>query len=235
MSATDMEDKPHHPGHMAGLGHGPYRQRQNGISSLRAAPALGHHQHTDAWFLGHRIRLALQACTMEKLSGEVEQTRRTTGGSSKTCTSNETRNGGAWHWRVWQSYRHGLLERRPSKAQSSKVRSSIYPTRGAQRFKAKFANMVAARSRSLRISCQSYNGLNANYVPQAVDHSVEYVRGTSIRMDWKFLVPAQAPPCFGGWWGGSQRHLVSVRTASICFATMETIKHSGTQQQPVRR
>jgi transposase-like protein len=44
---------------------------KNGISSHEIHRALGITQKS-AWFMGHRIRLALQSGTMEKLSGEVE-------------------------------------------------------------------------------------------------------------------------------------------------------------------
>ena len=44
---------------------------KNGISSYELSRALGITQKS-AWFLGHRIRFALQNETLEKLSGEVE-------------------------------------------------------------------------------------------------------------------------------------------------------------------
>ncbi len=44
---------------------------KNGISSHELARALGITQKS-AWFMLHRIRLAMQAGTIEKMSGEVE-------------------------------------------------------------------------------------------------------------------------------------------------------------------
>jgi transposase-like protein len=44
---------------------------KNGISSHELARALGITQKS-AWFMLHRIRLAMQAGTLEKMSGEVE-------------------------------------------------------------------------------------------------------------------------------------------------------------------
>ena len=55
---------------------------KNGISSCEVARALGITQKT-AWFLMHRIRLAMQTGTFEKLSGEVEADETYVGGKAR--------------------------------------------------------------------------------------------------------------------------------------------------------
>lgn len=55
---------------------------KNGISSYELHRALGITQKS-AWFLGHRIRLALKNGTIEKLSGEVEADETFIGGLAK--------------------------------------------------------------------------------------------------------------------------------------------------------
>src|SRR6185437_8959971 len=55
---------------------------KNGISSCELARALGVTQKT-AWFLLHRIRLAMQTRSFRKLSGEVEVDETFIGGKAK--------------------------------------------------------------------------------------------------------------------------------------------------------
>src|SRR5207244_9809991 len=58
---------------------------KNGISSYEIHRALGITQKT-AWFLDHRIRLALTSGSFEKLTGEVEADETFIGGKRGTCT-----------------------------------------------------------------------------------------------------------------------------------------------------
>ncbi len=55
---------------------------KNGISSYELARDLGVQQKT-AWFMLHRIRLAMQTGTFEKLSGEVEADETYIGGKAR--------------------------------------------------------------------------------------------------------------------------------------------------------
>lgn len=55
---------------------------KNGVSSCEIARALGITQKS-AWFLLHRIRLAMQEGTFEKLSGEVEVDETDIGGKAR--------------------------------------------------------------------------------------------------------------------------------------------------------
>src|SRR6478752_8968883 len=55
---------------------------KNGISSLELSRALGVRQPT-AWFMLHRIRLAMKTRSFRKLAGEVESDESFFGGASK--------------------------------------------------------------------------------------------------------------------------------------------------------
>ena len=55
---------------------------KNGVSSYELARSLGVQQKT-AWFMTHRIRLALQRGSFEKLSGEVEADESFIGGKAR--------------------------------------------------------------------------------------------------------------------------------------------------------
>lgn len=56
---------------------------KNGISSCELARALGVEQKT-AWFMLHRVRLAMRTKTFRKLAGEVEADETFIGGKSAT-------------------------------------------------------------------------------------------------------------------------------------------------------
>jgi transposase-like protein len=58
---------------------------KNGISSHELGRSLGITQKS-AWFMLHRIRLAMQTGTFEKINGQVEADETFVGGRSETCT-----------------------------------------------------------------------------------------------------------------------------------------------------
>jgi hypothetical protein len=59
---------------------------KNGISSHELGRSLGVTQKT-AWFMNHRIRLAMASGTFQKLSGTVETDETYIAASPRTCTS----------------------------------------------------------------------------------------------------------------------------------------------------
>ena len=65
---------------------------KNGISSWEIHRALGVTQKT-AWFMLHRIRLALQSGSLGKVGGEVEVDETFIGGKSRNMTNPSVRNG----------------------------------------------------------------------------------------------------------------------------------------------
>jgi transposase-like protein len=96
---------------------------KNGISSYELHRALGITQKS-AWFLGHRIRLALQNGTFEKLSGEIEADESYIGGKARNMNAKQRERGkgrigtgGAGKAIVM-----GLLERNKDKASRVKVK-----------------------------------------------------------------------------------------------------------------
>jgi len=58
---------------------------KNGISSCELARSIGVTQKT-AWFLLHRIRLAMQRGSFTKMGGQVEADETYIGGKAATCT-----------------------------------------------------------------------------------------------------------------------------------------------------
>ncbi|HYX26088.1 MAG TPA: IS1595 family transposase, partial [Thermoanaerobaculia bacterium] len=98
---------------------------KNGISSYEMARALGVTQKS-AWFMNHRIRLAVQEGTFEPMSGEVEVDETYIGGLARNMHQSKRAQkiigtGGAGKTAVM-----GLLERHGEDGHS-KVRAKVVP------------------------------------------------------------------------------------------------------------
>ena len=146
---------------------------KNGISSYEVHRAIGITQKS-AWFLDHRIRLALNDGTIEKLSGHIEADETFIGGKARNMHAAKrvrkiTGTGGKDKTAVM-----GILER--SKDGSSKVRTAVVPSRKKSALQAEVRKYVEAGSALYTDALQSYNGLD-EFEHQVVDHAVKYVHG----------------------------------------------------------
>ncbi len=148
---------------------------KNGISSYELHRALGITQKS-AWFMGHRIRTALQSGTVEKLSGEVEADETYIGGKARNMHVARNKRRGRGTGGVGKAIVMGLLER-ASKAKASKVKVKHVPNARRATVQYEVRQHVTAGSQVFTDALQSYTGLNADYVHQAIDHAREYVRG----------------------------------------------------------
>ena len=143
---------------------------KNGISSCEIGRALQVTQKT-AWFMAHRIRLALQDENFGKMGGEIEVDETFIGGLSRNMHLDKralriTGTGGKDKTPVM-----GILER------GGKVRTSVIPNRRKQALQAKVREHVSAGSAIFTDALQSYKGLDAEYAHQVIDHAVAYVDG----------------------------------------------------------
>ena len=143
---------------------------KNGISSYEVGRDLKVTQRT-AWFMLHRIRLALQDENFGKMGGEVEVDETFIGGLSRNMHLGKralriTGTGGKDKTPVM-----GILQR------GGKVRTSVIPNRRKKALQAKVREHVSAGSAIFTDSLPSYNGLEAEYAHQVIDHAVAYVDG----------------------------------------------------------
>jgi transposase-like protein len=142
---------------------------KNGISSYEVARDLGVTQKT-AWFMLHRIRLALQDETGGKLGGEVEADETYIGGLARNMhTSKRAKKisgtGGAGKVAVM-----GLLERH------GKVRTSVLPDVQLATLRGVVRDHVEFGSQVFTDAWVGYNGLDAEYIHSVIDHAEAYVR-----------------------------------------------------------
>ncbi len=144
---------------------------KNGISSYELHRSLGVTQKT-AWFMVHRIRLALQNGTIVKLGGEVEADETFIGAKARNMHAKKKsermqgRKGGSEHLTAVQ----GLLQR--NSAEHSKVILKDVKTVKKHVIQ---ANYVLKGSNLFTDSLASYKGLKDDYNHQMIDHAVQYV------------------------------------------------------------
>lgn len=100
---------------------------KNGISSYELSRALGVTQKT-AWFMNHRIRLAMKTPAFRKLRGEVEGDETFIGGKSRNMHHAKRVKRIAGRGPVGKAIVQGLLERTVDE-NVSQVRAFVVPTR----------------------------------------------------------------------------------------------------------
>jgi transposase-like protein len=148
---------------------------KNGISSCELGRALGVTQKT-AWFMLHRIRLAVQNGSTEKLSGEVEADETYIGGKVRNMHIDRKRKRGRGTGGVGKEIVMGLLERR-SNEKASTVKMKHVANAKRATVQGEVRQYVATGSQVFTDALPSYKGLTPDYIHQAIDHAKEYVRG----------------------------------------------------------
>ena len=157
---------------------------KNGVSSYEVARDLGVTQKT-AWFMMHRIRLAMNTGSFEKLTGEVEADETFIGGLTRFMHKDKkakiTGTGGAGKAVVM-----GLIDRH-----SKKVRIAHIPNVQGDTVKGFVRKYVKGGSYVFSDAFAGYNGLDRDYVHQVIDHAEKYVDGNvhtnTIENFWSLL------------------------------------------------
>ncbi len=150
---------------------------KNGVSSYEVHRALGITQKS-AWFMLHRLRLAMQSGTFEKMKGRVEVDETFIGGAARFMHKDRKaeRMQGKHGGMVGKTAVMGLLERHgPDK--TSTVRAFIVPTVRRSTLEPEVRANVEPGSEVLTDALKSYDGLERDYTHQVIDHAEAYVRG----------------------------------------------------------
>jgi transposase-like protein len=144
---------------------------KNGISSHELMRTLGITQKT-AWFMLHRIRLAMQDNNEGgKLSGEVEVDETFIGGKARNMHSQKRKEKITGRGPTGKAVVMGMLER------GGKVRAAVIDSRDKATLHAHVNEHVAAGSNVFTDELISYWGLDEAYVHEIINHAEEYVRG----------------------------------------------------------
>lgn len=148
---------------------------KNGISSYEVSRALGVTQKT-AWFMLHRVRLAMQSeAGGKKFGGDVEVDETFIGGASRFMHDKKRQR----VIKVGNSFGKvavmGFLERHH--AGHSRVRAFAVPSRKKGVLQAKVRENVRQDAFLYSDALKSYDGLEAEYIHQVIDHNIQYVDG----------------------------------------------------------
>jgi transposase-like protein len=143
---------------------------KNGISSYEINRGLGITQKS-AWYLLHRIRLAMQTGTFEKLSGEVEADETFIGGKARNMHKDKREAKIKGTGSVGKAIVMGILERH------GEVRTKVIANRDKETVQNEIRNNVAQGSEVFTDSFTAYQGLYPDYVHSVVNHAEEYVKG----------------------------------------------------------
>jgi transposase-like protein len=143
---------------------------KNGVSSYEIARSLGVTQKS-GWFLLHRIRLAMQNGTFDKLSGHVEVDETFIGGLARNMhRADKARKihgtGGAGKVAVM-----GLLERH------GEVRTMVVSNVRRTSLRREINTHVETGSMVYTDAFKSYNDLNYDYIHNVINHAEKYVDG----------------------------------------------------------
>ena len=146
---------------------------KNGISSYEVGRALGVTQKT-AWFMLHRIRLAMQTSSFVKLGGnggEVEVDETFIGGKARNMhlSKRKRRITGTGVWDKTPVI--GILER------GKEVRAAVIPNVRKKAVQQEVKSHVAAGSALYTDALLSYYGLARDYAHKMIDHAERYVDG----------------------------------------------------------
>src|SRR5438445_2130132 len=153
---------------------------KNGISSYELARALGVTQKT-AWFMNHRIRLAMQGDdggTLGMDGAEVEVDETYIGGKARNMHPRKRRSvkmgrGGQFAGKIAVM---GLLERKTD-TRASRIRTRVVPNVRKHHLVGEIEKHVQDGAKVYTDALMSYRDLGLYYEHKVIDHAEKYVDG----------------------------------------------------------
>jgi transposase-like protein len=143
---------------------------KNGISSYELARALGVTQKT-AWFMLHRVRLAMRSGGFGKLYGEIEVDETFIGGKARNMHLDRREREITGRGAKDKAAVLGFLRR------GGEVQAEVVPNRKKHTLQSMVRNHVAPNSILYTDELRSYQGLDDDFIHEVVNHAIEYVRG----------------------------------------------------------
>jgi len=158
---------------------------KNGVSSYEIARSLGITQKT-AWFMMHRIRLALQKGSIDrKLMGEVEVDETYIGGKARNMHLSKQVKMQRTDGYFRKAAVVGMLERK------GEVRAAVINTASGKVLKEHINKNVVPGSVLFTDELRSYVGMGKDYAHHVINHAERYVKGNvhtnSIENFWSLL------------------------------------------------
>jgi transposase-like protein len=150
---------------------------KNGVSSWEIHRAIGVTQKT-AWFMLHRVRLAMQDEDGGKLGGDVEVDETFIGAKARNMHADKKRKLGLSpsNSMAGKMAVMGLLERHPEKGKST-IRLRTLDGRGKKHLQDAVREEVEPGTSVNTDALLSYHGLARDYAHNVIDHAEKYVEG----------------------------------------------------------
>ena len=148
---------------------------KNGISSYEVHRALGVTQKS-AWFMLHRIRLAMKTGSFLKSGGEFEADESFIGGLAKNMHKDKREKAVKGRGGATKSAVMGILRRKDKKT-SSKVKAKVVSGTAAMTLQREIREHIALGATLYTDAWAAYRGLGADYEHLVIDHAVSYARG----------------------------------------------------------
>ncbi len=143
---------------------------KNGISSYELHRAIGVTQKS-AWFMLHRIRLAMQNGSFEKLEGTIESDETFVGGAAKNMHAAKRKEKIKGRGPIGKAIVHGVLER------GGKIIAGVVKDQKRSTLQPHVREHVEPGSTVYTDSLPSYVGLDDEFTHEMIDHAVKYVDG----------------------------------------------------------
>ena len=149
---------------------------KNGVSSYEIHRSIGVTQKT-AWFMLHRIRLAMQSESFDKMNGIVEVDESFVGGAARFMHKERVaRIKGKARGPIGKTAVFGLLERHGPDGHS-RVRTKVVSRTRRGDLLPEVRKNVESGSEVYSDAYRSYILLREEYAHQVIDHAESYVRG----------------------------------------------------------
>jgi transposase-like protein len=148
---------------------------KNGVSSYELARSIGVTQPS-AWFMAHRIRLALQGDPTLTLGGEVEVDETFIGGKARFMHKGERARKIKGTGGMGKAAVMGLLERHGPDGHS-RVKAKVVPNVRRSTLAPEVRQHVESGADVFTDALKSYADLGTDYRHQVIDHAEAYVRG----------------------------------------------------------
>ena len=142
---------------------------KNGISSYEIHRAIGVTQKS-AWFMLHRIRLAMENGSIVKLSGDVEVDETFIGGKAKNMHKSKREKLIKGRGSVGKTAVFGALERK------GRVLAKVINSTDRKTLHSEVKEKVETGSNLFTDEWLSYRDLDQDYIHAVINHSVEYVK-----------------------------------------------------------
>jgi transposase-like protein len=151
---------------------------KNGISSYELARSIGVTQKS-AWFMLHRIRLAMQDDNGGRVGGDVEVDETYIGGKARFMSGERKRRLSAQRPFGGKVPVFGVLQRSAEKGESKITTRILTPKRLKKAaMQAVVRDHVEAGSTVHSDALASYVGLDSDYIHKVIDHAEAYAQGT---------------------------------------------------------